>query len=513
MMIITETRVGGDRAKEITDRLPFDGAIHADTVGYAGGLWLLWNSNLVTVSQMASTEQEIHAVVKVLSSNLSWFLSAVYASPRFLERKLLWNNLSQVANLHHLPWLLLGDFNEVLCSEDKFGGRTVNLRRSQIFGNCLNNCGMLDLGFHGPRFTWSNLRDVVSLIQERIDRCFANVAWRNVYPEASVHHLTRINSDHWPVLLCLDTPPRLPLVRPFIFQPVWLSHPLFPGLVQEVWESNASLEPNVYEFTKAVKIWNKEIFGNIPRKKRRIEACLKGIQTSLAIAPNDFLVKLENQTRLELLAVLQQEEEFWAMKSRYNWLIQGERNTAFFHASTLVRRKRNRIMSLKDNMGNWITLESEVARLVRNGFLDLFSTTRISAPRSIWAVNGWSACLSEEDREVLSLPISTLEIREATWSLKPFKAPGPDGIHAGFYQRHWVVVGSTVTKEVQSIFTNCRMPDFLNQTLITLIPKCTGADCLNKFRPISLCNTIYKVVTKVIVQRLRPYLSKLISPL
>ena len=90
-------------------------------------------------------------------------------------------------------------------------------------------------------------------------------------------------------------------------------------------------------------------------------------------------------------------------------------------------------MSLKDNMGNWITLESEVARLVRNGFLDLFSTNRISAHRSIWAVNGWSACLSEEDREVLSLPISTLEIHEATWSLKPFKAPGPDGIHARFY--------------------------------------------------------------------------------
>ena len=72
-----------------------------------------------------------------------------------------------------------------------------------------------------------------------------------------------------------------------------------------MWESNASLEPNVYEFNKAVKIWNKEIFGNIPRKKKRIEACLKGIHTSLAIALNDFLVKLEKEIRLELLAVLQ----------------------------------------------------------------------------------------------------------------------------------------------------------------------------------------------------------------
>jgi hypothetical protein len=166
LLIVTETRVGGDRAKEITDTLPFDGAIHADTIGYAGGLWLLWNSAVVDVSVLAATEQEIHAVVKVRSSNFSWLLSAIYASPRFLERKVLWDNLSQVASLHNLPWLLAGDFNEVLSSEDKFGGLPVNLRRSQLFSNCLNNCGMMDLGFHGPRFTWSNLREVRYLIQE-----------------------------------------------------------------------------------------------------------------------------------------------------------------------------------------------------------------------------------------------------------------------------------------------------------------------------------------------------------
>ena len=49
LVIITETRVGGERAKDMTDRLPFDGAIHSDTVGYSGGLWLLWNSNTVEV--------------------------------------------------------------------------------------------------------------------------------------------------------------------------------------------------------------------------------------------------------------------------------------------------------------------------------------------------------------------------------------------------------------------------------------------------------------------------------
>ena len=66
ILVVMETRVGGDKVKEIIDRLPFDDAILAETIGYAGGIWLLWNSNRVAVMQLASTEQEIHVEVKVL---------------------------------------------------------------------------------------------------------------------------------------------------------------------------------------------------------------------------------------------------------------------------------------------------------------------------------------------------------------------------------------------------------------------------------------------------------------
>ena len=55
------------------------------------------------------------------SSNISWLLSAIYASPRLAERRILWDNLKTVAHLHNLPWLMIRDFNEVLCDDDKFG--------------------------------------------------------------------------------------------------------------------------------------------------------------------------------------------------------------------------------------------------------------------------------------------------------------------------------------------------------------------------------------------------------
>ena len=154
--------------------MPFDGAYHTETIGYASGLWMLWNSDRVEVTPLSSTEQEIHAVVKVRNSNSSWMLSAVYASPRTAERHILWNNLAKVSELHNMPWVVAGDFNEPLIGEDKLGGRAVSVTRSLLFKECLDKCSMIDIGFSGPRCTWTNRRDLHALIQERIDRFFVN---------------------------------------------------------------------------------------------------------------------------------------------------------------------------------------------------------------------------------------------------------------------------------------------------------------------------------------------------
>ena len=71
IMVIIETHLGGPRAKEITNKLPFDGVIHTETIGYARGLWLLWNSDRVEITPLGNTEQEIHVVVKVCPLNTS----------------------------------------------------------------------------------------------------------------------------------------------------------------------------------------------------------------------------------------------------------------------------------------------------------------------------------------------------------------------------------------------------------------------------------------------------------
>ncbi|XP_030930689.1 uncharacterized protein LOC115956454 [Quercus lobata] len=230
-----ETRVGGDRAHDVTDWLPFDGVFHTETIGRKGGLWLLWYSNRVEVELLASSEQEIHATVKVRTSNSKWLFSAVYASPRSVERHILWNNLSNVAELHNMPWVIAGDFNEPLSGDDKFGGRVVSSNRSLLFKECLDNCNMVDLGFSGPRFTWTNRRKVQNLIQERIDRFFVNPEWCVLFPEARITHLTRCHSNHCPVLLETKPQNRVRLNRPFKCQKFWLADMSFPKVVDQAW--------------------------------------------------------------------------------------------------------------------------------------------------------------------------------------------------------------------------------------------------------------------------------------
>ena len=151
--------------------------------------------------------------------------------------------------------------------------------------------------------------------------------------------------------------------------------------------------------------------------------------------------------------------------------------------------------------------------MIRKGFYDLFSTSVVSVQRNIWNIPSWPYFLNEEDANGLTMGVSMPEVKDGLWCLKPLKAPGPNGLHAGIFQSFWSTVGSFELEEVRKAFRDSTIPPYLNETLITLIPKCPGADCLNSFRPISLCNTVYKVVTKIIVKRLRLLLPKLISPL
>lgn len=151
--MITETRIGGPRADDIIRRLPFDGAYSTETIGYAGGIWLLWCSDIVSMDILSTTEQEIHTIVQVRSLSKSWLLISIYGSPRFKERCILWINLKILSKRHNLPWAVMGDFNDMVNGEEKMEGNGICRRRVFEYTNCMDYCHLFDLGFTGPKFT------------------------------------------------------------------------------------------------------------------------------------------------------------------------------------------------------------------------------------------------------------------------------------------------------------------------------------------------------------------------
>lgn len=120
--------------------------------------------------------------------------------------------------------------------------------------------------------------------------------------------------------------------------------------------------------------------------------------------------------------------------------------------------------------------------------------------------------LTNTDKLTIDIIPNNLEIKRALFSMQGLKAPGPDGFQPIFYQKYWNYVGASICTFVKNCFANREFPSNFNNSLITLIPKVDNPESTGKFRPIMLCNVTYKIVTEVLVQRLRHLLDKIVGP-
>ncbi|CAN1255306.1 hypothetical protein LINPERPRIM_LOCUS8934, partial [Linum perenne] len=212
-----EPRISGAKGQAVRDKLGFHNSFVVEAQGFRGCIWLLWNETDFTLRVLCSSPQFIHVKVE-WDPGQACELTFVYASPNLAIRRSLWQSLGQIARSSSLPWMTLEDFNALVDSTEKLGGAGINKVQAQDFRDCISECGLLDMGFSGPKFTWFRKN-----LKERLDRSMCNADWMTLFPEAT--HLERLKSDHRPILvrtLHSDRYDRRP--RPFRFNAAWLGH-------------------------------------------------------------------------------------------------------------------------------------------------------------------------------------------------------------------------------------------------------------------------------------------------
>lgn len=166
--------------------------------GQSGGMWLMWDHS-VNVQVISQTRHLIHARIQQ-PHQPSWSLVCVYGDLAHAMNMRIWDTIKQIIE-SEAEVCVVGDFNAITGIDEKYGGNPVLNMNSCNFRDFLFETGLVDLGFKGSAYTWTNRQSTSNAIFECLDRVVATVQWSQLYPQAFVNHLPRIHSDHAPILL------------------------------------------------------------------------------------------------------------------------------------------------------------------------------------------------------------------------------------------------------------------------------------------------------------------------
>ncbi|GMI81993.1 hypothetical protein HRI_001868600 [Hibiscus trionum] len=502
IIFFMETKVNEKKMARIRSRCGFPNGIDVGAVGRSGGLSMGWKSSC-NVSLRSYSKNHIDVLINDDSDGLQWRCTGFYGALEECRRTESWDLMRSLNDTPNLPWVVIGDFNEIFLATEKQGGRVRNARQMDNFRTVVEECSLLDLGYTGPWFTWEKGRFSETNIRERLDRGLANPVWEAQFPDYHIRHLSHSFSDHRPILLNTGHGKTFRnRIWHFRFESAWLVEDSCISKVERLWTSSSgSFLDRLKSLCLGLDVWFKQIRKD---KGLTVADLNKKLESLNSLQPTDNVLGEIMDVKLAINFELDKEELYWEQRARSNWLKYGDRNTAFFHRCATQRKRRNKIRSLENDSGVICMNEQEMGQVARNYFTDLFTTKGVGDCSRI--LEGVACCIDNDMNNKLTRDFDKAEFWEAVKSMQPLKAAGEDGLGALFYQKFWHVLGNDVVEFCTSVLAGTIPMSVFNHTRIVLIPKNDSPTNMSHFRPISLCNVLFKIISKVLVNRFQAVL-------
>ncbi|GJT59826.1 RNA-directed DNA polymerase, eukaryota [Tanacetum coccineum] len=483
--------------------------VHSASVGKSGGILCVWDPN--AFKKLNSTASDYFVMIQGnwVSNGKLLLIISVYAPQELSEKKSLWDYLCHVIDNWKGSVIIMGDFNEVRNKNERFG-TIFNVHGANAFNSFISMANLEEVPLGGCSFTWCH-RSASKM--SKLDRFLMSESLLSECPNLSAITLDRFLSDHRPILLRESTHDYGPI--PFRFFHYWLEMEGFENFVNEVWReapvdnSNAMINMmnKLKYLKKKIRVWNG--MRQSPKTRKHV---LKQELADLEMiidkgdASSDTLHK-----RAEVVKSIQEVDKLCAMeasqKAKIKWAIEGDENSKYYHG--ILNKKRNQL-SIRGVLveGDWV----ENPNMVKNEFLNHFKN-RFDRPKSVRPMLNmeFPHHLNSMQQLDLEAEVSNEEIKKAVWDCGVDKSPGPDGFTFGFYKRFWSLIEKDVLAAVKYFFHYSRIPKGCNSSFIALIPKTPEAKMVKDFRPISLIGSLYKIIAKILANRLVVVLGDIVN--
>ncbi|XP_074314339.1 uncharacterized protein LOC141649551 [Silene latifolia] len=371
------------------------------------------------------------------------------------------------------------DFNQIELFADKFGGSEFIRGQSDFTAWKIQN-SLMDVPFFGPRFTWMNSQFDGNFIMERLDRAYATQDWFTLFPSASILHLPILVSDHAPILLSLG-PISKSHKRPYRIDNWCLSYPEVRDLVLKAWET--------------------PFFGS----------------AMFVVSLDEISASAFLHLRSSRLQLLRDQRQYWVQRSKVKSEILDGFPTRFLYNRVKQRSTKHHILALRTTDNVWLESPDDITEEIVTYFKHLLTSNTALAPAS--HVESLKSCfdgltfprLGSFECSLLQEPFRETKVMIALRGMDASKSPGPDGITPLFFHTFWPQIGHLVTSAILRFLNSGVMLKEWNNTLIVLIPKTDKPECVSQYRPISLCNVVYRLASKCMANRLKLVIPSLIS--